>query len=504
MLTGLENDPIPGPENPNRPAKWAESPEVVKQHIEALAELAQRDFVYPAGSRKGSGMLICGGGKYWLGAVLAAKMLRHVGSDLPIQIWHRGDDEPVELSYLDGVEGVTVINCYEFAKTHPARILRGWEVKLYAMLHSGWESILYLDADAYPVANPEKLIQLAQSTGIAYWTDLPGNYGTVKWPKVWPPGENKIPAIQGGQMAIHLPTFWKEFMLAHWMNQHSDYFYTHGYGDQDTWRIACAITGNPGKNLGPAGWKNISFICHLDKIPTVVHRCRGKLFRPEDIPPGKTTWSNPQYYLPLEDVVFGYMTQVLSTNRDPNRTFSAIYANGLWGGGSGAGSRGIEAHKYCVFLNPLIGFLNAKTVVDIGCGDGTIAAMLAGEKYIGVDVVEPILARLRGDKKFAGKEFICADFLADFDAIPEGDLWVCKDVLHHLPNDMVTAFMTRLVASTKWKHVLITTDCQQRAESPDCFLGGYRALSLSMYPLNQFRLRSVYRYDHKEIFTVDR
>ena len=95
-----------------------------------------------------------------------------------------------------------------------------------------------------------------------------------------------MPPVQGGQFAIHMRHFWREFVLAHWLNQHSDFSYFHHYGDQDSWRVSLTVTGGAYKVIGRAKWDDIAFICEAEDRPLVVHRCRSKLFYPEDVSPG--------------------------------------------------------------------------------------------------------------------------------------------------------------------------------------------------------------------------
>jgi hypothetical protein len=50
--------------------------------------------------------------------------------------------------------GVALRRCVAREKKMPARILRGWELKPYAILHSRFKDVLLLDADNVPVVNP--------------------------------------------------------------------------------------------------------------------------------------------------------------------------------------------------------------------------------------------------------------------------------------------------------------------------------------------------------------
>src|SRR5581483_6236187 len=103
------------------------------------------------------------------------------------------------------------------------RIVRGWESKLIALLACGWERVFYLDADAYCVADPAPLLEcLSPAEPFLFWEDLPGTPGPINW-RVWGLAGSAVPPVQGGQWAVDVRHFWRELVLSHWLNQHSDF-----------------------------------------------------------------------------------------------------------------------------------------------------------------------------------------------------------------------------------------------------------------------------------------
>jgi hypothetical protein len=205
--------------------------------------MATRRFA--AGPVAGDGLVVCGEDRYWPGIVVAVRLLRACGSDLPVQVWHNG---PIGRE-LDDAPGVTLVDAAAVRWAHPARILRGWEMKTYAILHSGFRRVLFLDADAYCVADPRPLFDILDDVPFAYWEDLPRCWHNVHWLWYGIAG-NHVPPVQGGQLLIDVEQFSREAMLAHWINQHSDYFYRHQFGDQDSCRDG---PGSPRHRPGPMG-----------------------------------------------------------------------------------------------------------------------------------------------------------------------------------------------------------------------------------------------------------
>jgi hypothetical protein len=496
-------DPLKGPELAHIPPNWSQSLEQIERHKAALELVARSSRTVPQNSGSGRGVILCGGGKYWPGMVLAVRMLREVGSNLPVELWFRGDEEPVDAADLEGLGPVELIDAKAHAQSRPGsvRILRGWESKLYAIANTKFETVLYLDADAYAVADPSGFLDLVEEKGFVFWEDLPNTLHNVKWPNVFPMGESGVPPIQGGQLGICRPKVWPEIVLAHWMNQHSDFFYQHMFGDQDTWRVAFAMSQTPIHNLGLAPWKETAFVCPFFGSPLFVHRCQGKLFRPEDIPAGNSQYANPKYGLPFEARVFDHFAQILQKERDPAKVFTALYGKKVWGDGSGAGSNSVESLPYLHAINSLIAFSSTRSVVDLGSGDGFIGSKIQTEVYTGLDIHAPSIAHCQ--KAFPERNWLQMDFYHNRENIPAGDLLLAKDVFHHWPNEWIREFLLFVWTSKRWKRFVFTQDRNQIHPNQDCHLGGYRALDRALLPLAGFPVREALRYLHKSILFVD-
>ncbi len=305
-------DPIQTPYGP-RERGWPWMPATRDEHVAALAEVVRLTEGIAAPERSGQGVLIVGGGKFWPGVVISCRLLREVGYDGPIHVWHMGKSEPVNLADVVGLN-VTVVDAEDYVSRMPPhqrpRKLGGWEAKSFAIMHCGFEKVFYLDADAYVVRDPSPLFSLLNDSPFAYWQEPYDN--------VWGPYHGLHPAtirevtpVQSGQMLIDVRRFWREIVIARWIDDHADYFcprtseprkYWHQFGDQDSWRVALAYTHQKRTVVGPAKWKDFYFTYKHDNEDIIVHRCGSKL-----IPGTKPRWDDT---LPLEKRVEGLWAEL--------------------------------------------------------------------------------------------------------------------------------------------------------------------------------------------------
>jgi len=126
--------------------------------------------------------------------------------------------------------------------------------------------------------------------------------------------------------------------------------------------------------------------------------------------------------------------------------FSRIASSNMWGSQEtpcGPGST-VEACKPILEALPRwISKFEVKSIVDLGCGDWNWMKHLdlSGIQYDGFDVVEFFIA---GNRKYETRNirFHHADILEA--EIPTSDLVICKDVLGHLPNDLVLKVLDKV------------------------------------------------------------
>src|SRR6185369_10635441 len=129
--------------------------------------------------------------------------------------------------------GVECVDALKVREQHPVRLLKGWELKPFAILYCPFQEVLFLDADNVPVVNPEFLFysQPYLETGAIFWPD----YGQLKKTQpIWDSCRLERPAgpeFESGQIVVDKGRCWKALRLALWFNENSDFYYQHLHGD---------------------------------------------------------------------------------------------------------------------------------------------------------------------------------------------------------------------------------------------------------------------------------
>jgi FkbM family methyltransferase len=217
---------------------------------------------------KGRGIVVLGGGsKYFACAYILVTLLRRQGCTLPIEWWYLNHSE-MDLQMmrlaesLGGVEVVNLNHRLDSAERKP-RMMGGWQAKVWSIMYSKFDEVLFLDADQIPQADPTYLFDSKQylENGAVFWPDfapmgwsitatafdvaglpVPGK----KAKPGWSCPTDYIP-FESGQILINKRRHWPALELARHINDHSDFWYAdsardrhkwHVYGDKDTFYLA--------------------------------------------------------------------------------------------------------------------------------------------------------------------------------------------------------------------------------------------------------------------------
>jgi SAM-dependent methyltransferase len=153
--------------------------------------------------------------------------------------------------------------------------------------------------------------------------------------------------------------------------------------------------------------------------------------------------------------------QRANRTKSAEQVFTEIYQKNKWGGapgefdsGSGTSNREIVA-AYIAMIGerarsePFLG----RTFVDLGCGDFRVGRQLLPlcSRYVGVDVVQPLIARNNEEFGNANTEFVHLNMAER--PLPDGHVCFVRQVLQHMSNEEIASVLRKV---DKYAWVFIT------------------------------------------------
>lgn len=274
---------------------------------------------YPHERYKGRGVVIAGGGeRFFPSLYVAIRALRHVGCRLPIQVWYlgRNHEMPAKLQAILAPFEVECVDADKMRRRYPARRLGGWELKVFAALHSPFEEILSLDADCYPCRNPEFLFELQEyrARGAIFWPDMVADDPLLAWSAFGVPDPRRQGSIESGQFVLNKRLCWEPLNLTWFYNDHSDYYYRYGYGDKHTFEVAWTRCARPFVMWEPnAHWREVAYLHRgPDMRPLFIHRCSDKFRFADHAYNTMQFHHSPLIYvsLPLEQECWNWLSEL--------------------------------------------------------------------------------------------------------------------------------------------------------------------------------------------------
>ncbi len=358
------------------PDGWRFWPVARAAHLLLAERFAAAIPPYPEGRFAGHGAVICGGGKYEACTYVACRMLRHVGWRHPIQVWHRGAAEPVS-ARVRRLPGVEVIDAAAHPEWTKRRMTGGWESKLFAVINSPFEEVLWLDADCYPIYDPDECFRPENNPhGIVIWPDNPVADNAIHWPTYGFESDGGT-GLNGGHYVFTKRRAWGTIQFAAHLDDHSDYYYWRttenvrigAFSDQEHLRIALRKIGTPYHRYAarPLACVAGSYIQAGPGGRTLfVHRFFNKFALPDEFP-YPPSWQPG--VLPMDAIAWRYFLEWLTDSRDedaadeaPGRFTRAEFE--LW-------------RKACA----------DRDVLELGRDGGrsTVAAALSARKVVSLD-----------------------------------------------------------------------------------------------------------------------
>lgn len=210
---------------------------------------------YTPGTR---GLVSTAGGAYLPVLVISLRMLRRTGSQLPMEVFLASPDE-YESFICDIVLRALNARCVILSEildsvATTSKISR-YQFKSFAMLFSSFEEILFLDADAFPLYDPESLFTTEPflSRNLVTWPDF---WARSESPLYYTISSQPVPSMddrattESGEILISKKTHSKSLLLATYYNYFGPSHYyplfsqgSAGEGDKETFIAAATVMG---------------------------------------------------------------------------------------------------------------------------------------------------------------------------------------------------------------------------------------------------------------------
>ncbi|KAI4722795.1 nucleotide-diphospho-sugar transferase [Aureobasidium sp. EXF-10727] len=204
--------------------------------------------------RGASGIVSAASGKYLPVFVISLRMLRRTGSQLPVELFV---DTEAELASYTCQTLLPSMNAHclrlEDRLGRWAKYLASFQVKVFAILASSFENVLFLDADAFVAKDPSHVFtrEPFSSTGLVTWPDFWASsasshlYEITNQPV---PAMNALASTESGQLLVSKSSHALTLLMAAYYNYYGpDMYYPlmsqggPGEGDKDSFVLAARV-----------------------------------------------------------------------------------------------------------------------------------------------------------------------------------------------------------------------------------------------------------------------
>ncbi|EEQ86655.1 alpha 1,2-mannosyltransferase [Blastomyces dermatitidis ER-3] len=246
-------------------------------HTRFLQQVIASPNLKPVVIPKSRGVVSTAGGKYLPVFISSLRMLRRTGSNLPVELFLK-DRAEYESSICDDVipslNGRCVVlsdilsaspvrtgddgdSANDTGDQKPLVEIAHYQLKIFAMLFSSFEEIVWLDADCFPLRKPEEHLDLNpfKLTGMVTWPDF---WISTVSPLYYNISQQPIPSVglrassETGQILLSKKTHPITLLLAAYYNYYGPSHYfpllsqgAPGEGDKETFLQAASAAGEP-------------------------------------------------------------------------------------------------------------------------------------------------------------------------------------------------------------------------------------------------------------------
>jgi alpha 1,2-mannosyltransferase len=230
-----------------------------RAHADFLALARQMTSSLPF-RRRSRGIVMTAGDSYVGIAITSLMMLRQTGTKLPVQLFVNNptDQDRVDCASMVRALGAECVSMEGLWKATPLMArLEKYQYKVLSIISSGFQHVLFLDADCWPLKDPNRLFdtQPYSSHGLVTWQDF--WYSTVSphfydIAQLAPSVSDRKRTSESGVMLYDKARHASSLLLAAYYNYYGPKYYYrllsqggHGEGDKETFLHSALVMGNP-------------------------------------------------------------------------------------------------------------------------------------------------------------------------------------------------------------------------------------------------------------------
>ncbi|GLB05725.1 hypothetical protein AtubIFM57258_001014 [Aspergillus tubingensis] len=225
-------------------------------HAGYIEECRKSERLRPVHTPGTRGIVSTAGASYFPVFLSSLRMLRRLGSTLPVEVYMK-DKSEYEKQICDEVLPGLGARCLVLSDIVGKGAIEHYQLKIFAVLFSSFEEVIWMDADCFPLHKPEVLLESEpfSSKGLVTWPDFWISSASPLYFKI---SRQEMPALserassEAGVFLVSKKTHQLTLLLAAYYNYYGPSHYFRllsqgapGEGDKETFLHAATAVGEP-------------------------------------------------------------------------------------------------------------------------------------------------------------------------------------------------------------------------------------------------------------------
>lgn len=228
---------------------------ITEAHDAYLQSIQEIHVPFNAGTR---GIVSTAGGAQMPIFMVTLRMLRRTGCSLPVELFVGfNDHDPYLCDKVLPMLNARCVQLEDYLGLDKTQGIAKYQFKSFAITFSSFEDILFLDADDYPIANPEHFFTKEPyiSTGLVTWPDFWASSASKYLFQIQNrtvPLMNELSSTESGQLLISKRSHGKALLMSLYYNYYGPGYYYPlmsqggpGEGDKETFIAGAEVVSAP-------------------------------------------------------------------------------------------------------------------------------------------------------------------------------------------------------------------------------------------------------------------